>query len=121
MNFLYIFLLINQFVFFGKPQIKWLTPTSQNAGILPYKQPYTFIFEFEVIGNDSVLIDNIRTDCSCTAPDWQPDESPTAPNMRRQVRISYDAHRKGFFEKKITMWLHNQRKAEKLYISGEVR
>lgn len=94
---------------------------AQNAGILKLNQPYTFTFEFEVIGKDSVAIDNIRTDCSCTSPDWQPNDSPTAPTMRRKLNISYDAHRKGFFKKKITIWLHNQREPEKLYISGEVR
>lgn len=121
MNFLYIVILINSLLIFDKPLIKWLTPTTQNAGILPQGQPYTFVFEFVVIGKDSVLIDNIRTDCSCTASDWQADEPPTAPDTRRQLRISYDAHRKGFFEKKISVWLHHQRKPEKLYIRGEVR
>ncbi len=121
MNSLYILMVLQYFFISPQLSIKWLTPRYQDVGIIAYNQPHIFMFEFEVIGKDSVIIDNIRTDCSCTASDWQPDEVPIAPQTRRQLRITYDAHRKGFFEKKIVVWLRNERKPEKLYIKGEVR
>ena len=105
----------------NKPNLIWRSPTSQHIGIIEQGKPHTFVFELEVLGQDSITIDNIRTNCACTAPDWLPDSPAIPPLSKYQIRIYFDAHQKGFFREKITVWLRHQSKPEKLYISGEVR
>lgn len=98
--------------------VHWLTPTEHNFGVLEQDEPDTYIFRFKNISKDTLLIDNVRTTCGCTASDWT--EAPILPNHVSEIKIEYDARKVGWFRKKIRVYFNKQRKAELLYISGEV-
>lgn len=88
-------------------------------GDLPYETPVTHGFEFQNISSDTLRIDNVRTTCGCTLPDWSP--APIPPDSTSQITLEYDAEDKGRFRKKIKVYFDKQRRAEVLWIKGEVK
>ena len=78
----------------------------------------TYIFEFKNTSNAPLIIDNVRTDCGCTASDWE--ETPVEAGAQGRITIHFDASKTGYFKKKITVWIKGMKKAEKLSIEGEV-
>jgi hypothetical protein len=116
MTFLIILQL--QLAFFAPPKIVWTTHTTHDFGKIKEQQEVTHVFTFKNISTQPITLDNVRTDCGCTATDW--DTAPVLPNQTGKITVSYDAAKGGFFQKKITVWIHGQRKSERLTILGEV-
>jgi hypothetical protein len=114
--FLSLFLLFN--ATFLPSKIEWTTPTSHDFGLILRGAEAQHIFTFRNLSNAPLIIDNVRTDCSCTASDW--DAAPIAPNATGKITVEYDAKKKGFFKKHLTVWLRGQKQSEKLMIQGEV-
>jgi hypothetical protein len=111
-----LFLLIN--AQFAPSKVEWTTSKDHDFGLVERGVEAKHVFTFKNISNAPLIIDNVRTDCSCTASDW--DEAPIAPNAIGKITVGYDAKKKGFFRKHLTVWLHGQKQAEKLMIQGEV-
>lgn len=111
---LYLFI----YAFCINTNIQWVTPTEHDFGDIEKGKAQSFVFTFKNVSDKPIVIDNVRTDCGCTASDWEND--PILPNAIGKVTITYDALKEGYFRKKITVWLHKQKKAETLYIEGEV-
>ncbi len=99
-------------------KVEWLTPMEHDFGIITQFEPVEVNFEFRNISGEAFLIDNVRTTCGCAAPDWTYDAVPA--DSTSTIRIEYDAAKKGYFRKKITVFFSGQRKSEKLWIEGEV-
>jgi Protein of unknown function (DUF1573) len=99
-------------------KVEWLSPTSHDFGTIQKGVPQTHIFEFKNTSIAPIIIDNVRTDCGCTATDWE--ETPVSMGEKGKITITYDSRKTGYFKKKITVWLHGQRQCEKLWIEGEV-
>lgn len=112
-----IFLLSNP-VMNEESKVEWLSATTHDFGDLKQDVPVTVDFVFKNIGQDSLSIDNVRTSCGCTAPDWSEDLVP--PDGESAIHIEFEAKNPGFFEKKIVVYFSNQRKGEKLFITGYV-
>lgn len=53
-------------------------------------------FQIKNIGANYIVVDNISTDCHCTAGKWSSD--PVGPNESFEVELSYDNNTSGFFE-----------------------
>jgi Protein of unknown function (DUF1573) len=115
-TFFSLFLLLNTFT--ASTKIEWTTPTNHDFGLIGKDVEVKHIFTFRNLSNAPLIIDNVRTDCSCTASDW--DTEPIAPNAIGKITVEYDAKKKGYFKKRLTVWLHGQKQAEKLMIEGEV-
>lgn len=118
---LYLFtLLCLPLVSFYPPEavVRWLGPTEYDLGQLEHETPVTHHFEFQNTSGDTLRIDNVRTSCGCTLPDWSP--APIPPDAASQVTVEYDAEDKGRFRKKIKVYFDKQRRAEVLWIEGEV-
>ena len=98
--------------------VRWLGPTEYNLGELQPEVPVTHHFEFQNISDDTLRIDNVRTTCGCTVPDWSP--TPVPPDSTSQITLEYDAEDKGRFRKKVKVYFDKQRRAEVLWIEGEV-
>jgi len=98
--------------------IEWVTETEHDFGDLLYQQKQSFDFTFKNISDQAIVIDNVRPQCGCTAPDW--DNSPIEPDSTGVIRITYDASKEGYFRKKIKVFFSGQRKGEKLYVEGYV-
>ncbi len=130
-----IFLLISCFMFFvpnlqaqkkGKKKetteqvvknVTW-NILEHDFGKIKNNEPVTILFKFTNITDKPIFIDNVRTLCGCTAPDWSYD--PTLPNMIGEVKVDYDAKKEGPFEKSIKVFFHDQKKPDILWIKGEV-
>jgi hypothetical protein len=103
---------------FPPSKIEWTTPKSHDFGLIVRGVEAKHIFTFRNLSKTSLKIDNIRTDCTCTASDW--DIAPVAPDSTGKITVSYDARKKGYFKKRLTVWIHGQKNAEQLIIEGEV-
>ena len=110
--------LVTLFLFFAPSKIQWTSPIAHDFGTIPQGKEVSERFSFVNVSEEPLIIDNVRTDCSCTATDW--DLTPTLPHEKGVITIRYDAEKTGYFNKKISVWLHHQRKPEILTIEGEV-
>ena len=113
-----VLIILTQFVAINTSKITWTTPTDHDFGEILRGKPVTHIFEFKNISEAPLLIDNVRADCGCTAPDWE--EEPVVAGKTGKITVTYDAAKSGYFKKKLTVWIKGQRKPEKLEIEGEV-
>jgi Protein of unknown function (DUF1573) len=115
LNFL---ILLSSFTLFEADKVMWTTPQSHDFGEILRGSTHTHIFEFKNLTNKPLTVDNVRTDCGCTASDW--DDEPVKPNAPGKITITFDAAKEGYFRKKITVWIRGQKQSEKLTIEGEV-
>ena len=115
------FLLFNLFILsnlHAQRSVEWLSDMEYDFGLLDQFEGQETKFTFKNISQDTILIDNVRTTCGCTAPDW--DLEPIPPGENRDIRIVYDANKIGYFRKKIKVFFSHQRKGDVLYVEGEV-
>lgn len=99
-------------------RVVWLGPTEVELGTLQKMKPVFLRFPFRNISDQAITIDNIRTGCGCTAPDWS--EAAVAPGDTSSILIEYDAERTGYFKQWIRVFIHGQKQPERLWIKGEV-
>ncbi len=99
--------------------VEWTAEKDFDFGLLVQGQPEEVDFTFTNISADTIVIDNVRSTCGCTAPYW--DLTPILPDSSSTITIKYDAYKEGFFYKKVKVFFNKQRKAELLSITGEVR
>lgn len=115
--------MVRQLVFLGcvmffVPSLKWEGPTTHDFGTIQAKLPAEHFFVFRNTGADTLWIDNVRTSCGCTSPDWS--ESGIPPDSTGQIRVVYDARDAGYFYKTVKVFFRDIRKPERLAIEGEV-
>jgi Protein of unknown function (DUF1573) len=103
----------------GQSVVNWLTEQEHDFGVMQQGRPQIFIFKFQNVSTDTILLQTVRTSCGCTAADWT--ETPIAPDSNGEVRIEYDAYQHGDFDKKIRVFFDRQRKPEILRIQGSVK
>jgi len=98
--------------------VNWSIDTTYDFGLIKQGIPSSVEFPFTNISNDSIVIDNVRVGCGCTAPTWE--SIAIAPDSTGYLTIEYDAAKYGYFYKKVRVFFSNQRKPEILWIEGEV-
>lgn len=101
-----------------KSKVEWLGPKTHDFGEIVHKSETTHQFRFKNTSDTPFVIDNVRTSCGCTAADWA--ETPILPDSTATIEVIYDAHDLGYFRKYVKVFVSGQRKAEKLYLEGEV-
>ena len=104
---------------FPPSKIEWKTPTKHDFGLILRGPEAVHIFTFRNVSKSPLIIDNVRTDCSCTTSDWE-NLAPIQPDSLGKIAIKYNAKKAGYFIKRATVWIHGQKKAEMLTIQGEV-
>ena len=115
----YILLLFVFPLFFSTTsKVEWVTPLEHDFGDIIHKKPVEHFFKFKNTTSEPILIDNVRTTCGCTTPDWT--WEPIAPDSTSHIRVVFDAKKTGFFKKRVKVFLSNQKKATILKISGYV-
>ncbi|HHB51618.1 MAG TPA: DUF1573 domain-containing protein [Saprospiraceae bacterium] len=98
--------------------VDWQSPTVHDFGDIAKQETSICYFVFRNNQPFPIVIDNIRTTCGGTAPDWTP--FPIQPQALDSIRIEFDAVEAGYFKKHIKVYFSHQRKAEHLYIEGYV-
>ncbi len=106
-------------LFLQNPQSKvsW-DHDEHDFGKIPHQQPAFATFVMTNTSDEPIILDNVRTSCGCTSPIWNRDS--IMPQDTAHIVVEYDAHDYGEFAKVIKVFINKQRKAEKLYILGEV-
>lgn len=99
--------------------IVWQDTTIHHFGNLEKGKTGAHAFIFKNTGSTPITIDNVRTTCGCTATDWP--VAPVGPGQTDSIRVTFDAYKKGTFEKRIRVFFSQMRKAEVLVIRGIVR
>lgn len=113
-----LLILMSACLFLMGPVVEWEGETSYEMGDLIRNQPSTHEFVFRNVSGEPMVIDNVRTSCGCTVPEW--DEVPIGPDSTGVIAVTYDARDLGYFKKKVKVYFSNQRKAEVLFIEGWV-
>jgi len=63
------------------------------------------VFEFENIGNEPLILSDVRTTCGCTAPEWP--REPIAPGQKSQVRVVFNSTGKMGMQNKVITVMSN--------------
>ncbi len=63
--------------------------------------PVSSIFVISNIGEEDVLINNIKTQCGCTSPNYS--KTPIAKSGKQNITVGFNAVVAGSFTKKLTV------------------
>lgn len=102
-----------------EPLVEWVDKMDRHDfGQIAQGTPVKTVFTFKNLTSEPLLIDNVRTTCGCTAPDWTKDA--ILPGAESEIEVSYNAAKEGKFNKAIKVYLKGQKQPEILVIEGEV-
>ena len=99
-------------------KVEWPSPLEFDFGTLQSDQTYTHFFIFQNISKDTLQIENVRPDCSCTVPNWE--ETPILPLQIDSIRVDFTPKRPGYFKEKVRVFFDKQKKGVMLRIQGFV-
>lgn len=81
--------------------------------------PVSHVFKFTNIGNEPLVLKNVRASCGCTTPKWT--REPILPNGMGEIEVTYNPrNRPGSFRKTITVTTNSEPTNIYLSISGTV-
>jgi hypothetical protein len=75
-------------------------------------------FEFTNTGKVPLMINNVRTSCGCTRPEWP--REPVMPGEKGRIGITYNTKIAGNFTKSITVYSNTASSPGKLFVKGTV-
>lgn len=87
-------------------------------GTIPYKKKAAFSFEFTNPGKTILIVNEVKTSCGCTVPEWS--MAPILPGGKGQINIKYDAAIPGIFHKTVEVFYNGVGSPHNLEIKGEV-
>ncbi len=77
------------------------------------------VFKFKNVGNEPIVISNVKASCGCTTPDWP--KNPILPGEENSVKAIYNSKgRPGRFFKTITITSNAEEGMKRLTIKGNV-
>lgn len=93
--------------------------TRHNFGAIEEGTQASHDFEFTNVGDEALVITNVRTSCGCTSPFWP--REPIQPGETSKITAVYNSkNRAGSFNKTITIESNAVPSLFNLKISGEV-
>ena len=113
MKYLVSLLLIGS-VFFAKaqdeetpmtgPKISF-TEKSFNFGDIKQGETVEHVFMFENVGNEPLIISDVKTTCGCTAPEWP--REPITPGAKANIKVVFNSAGKMGVQNKVVTILSN--------------
>lgn len=101
------------------PQINFETKEYDFGEIKEVDGPVTFVFKFNNIGNEPLILSNVKPSCGCTTPKWS--KEPILPNGSGEIAVTYNPrNRPGSFRKSITVTNNTATPSIYLIIKGKV-
>ena len=85
--FFYAVFIFCAFSYGVKSKVLWLTSNTHDFGKISKNEPAKFQFGFINISDTPITIDNVRTSCGCTAPNWT--TNPIAPKDTSFIEIDF--------------------------------
>lgn len=87
-------------------------------GTIPFKKEASYSFTFTNPGKTMLIINDVKTSCGCTVPDWS--KKPIKPGDSGEITIKYDAAFPGVFHKTVEVFYNGAGSPDSLEIKGEV-
>ncbi|MEO1256164.1 MAG: DUF1573 domain-containing protein [Bacteroidota bacterium] len=78
---------------------------SFNFGDISQGERVEHVFEFENVGNEPLILSDVRTTCGCTAPEWPRD--PVAPGKKSKVKVVFNSAGKMGMQNKVITVMSN--------------
>ena len=82
------------------PKISF-TNTLHDFGSNAQGTPVTHQFVFKNVGNEPLVLQNVKASCGCTTPFWP--KEPILPGQESKIDVKYNMARAGNFTKSITV------------------
>lgn len=76
------------------------------------------VFTFKNVGNEVLIISDVRKSCGCTTPTWS--KEPILPGQTGEIKVGYDTKNIGQFSKTITVLSNAVSATVTLTIKGNV-
>jgi len=102
----------------GKPGI-YFKEKVHDFGKIDYKSDGTHKFKFQNNGDQPLTINNVRTSCGCTVPQYS--KEPFMSGAEGEIKVKYDTKRVGRFEKNIFVYTNASEDPVLLRIKGNVK
>ncbi len=100
------------------PEITFKT-TTHDYGTIYVNGDGTYNFEFTNTGNEPLILSKPRSSCGCTVPSWP--KEPILPGETNKIKVTYNTHKVGAFNKTVTVYSNSKTKATVLLrIKGKV-
>lgn len=78
----------------------------------------TYLFMFTNTGKEPLVIKEAHGSCGCTVPKWP--HNPVLPGKQDTIKVTYDTHRVGVFQKTVTITSNAKESPVVLSIKGKV-
>lgn len=91
---------------------------NHDFGTIRFKKEAVYSFEFTNPGKTLLIINEVKTSCGCTVPEWP--KEPIRPRGKGKITIKYDAAYPGVFHKTIEVIYNGLDSPYKIGIKGEV-
>jgi hypothetical protein len=92
--------------------------TEHDFGTISEKGDGTFSFVFKNTGKEPLILNNVRSSCGCTVPEWP--KEPIKKGGKGTIKVSYNTRITGSFSKKITVYSNAGGDPVILLIKGKV-
>ncbi|MEQ6166564.1 MULTISPECIES: DUF1573 domain-containing protein [unclassified Ekhidna] len=86
------------------PKISF-TEKSHDFGEITQGEKVEHIFEFENVGNEPLILSDVRTTCGCTAPEWP--REPVAPGKTAKIKVVFNSAGKMGMQNKVITVMSN--------------
>lgn len=81
------------------------TEKSYNFGDITQGDKVEYTFEFENVGNEPLILSDVRTTCGCTAPEWP--KEPIAPGAKANLKVVFNSAGKMGMQNKVITVMSN--------------
>jgi len=93
--------------------------TTHDYGTIELNGDGTYNFEFTNTGNEPLILSKPRSSCGCTVPQWP--KEPILPGETNNIKVTYNTHKAGPFNKTVTVYSNAKNKSTILLrIKGKV-
>lgn len=99
------------------PEIKF-DKTEHDYGTITQGADGSCVFKFKNVGNEVLVISDVRKSCGCTTPTWS--KEPILPGQSGEIKIGYNTSNIGNFSKTITVISNATNATVTLTIKGNV-
>jgi hypothetical protein len=100
-----------------QPEFKF-NEEKHDFGKIPQGTPVTTIFEFTNVGQQPLILTQVRPTCGCTIADYT--KTPVKTGEKGIIKITYNAAVASSFNKTIVVTSNAKTPTKNLYIIGEV-
>ncbi len=87
-------------------------------GRISVGSPGICTFEFTNTSRTPLILNNVKTSCGCTSPEWPRD--PFKYGEKGVITIKYNTNIRGIFRKTISVYSNAKNSPVNLFITGEV-